>query len=174
MDVYLGMIFLFGGNFAPVNFAFCNGQLLQINANQALYSLLGTTYGGNGQTTFGLPDLRGRVPIGMGQGTGLSNYTLGTAAGKETQTLLAANLPAHTHNLMGDSTAGGHQYPGPNHVLGSSSTATNGIYSSNAPNTPMKASSIAPTGNSAPFSIQQPYLVLNYIIATSGIYPSRN
>jgi microcystin-dependent protein len=174
MDVYIGMILLFGGNFAPVNFAFCNGQLLPINSNQALFSILGTTYGGNGQTTFGLPDLRGRVPIGAGQGTGLSNYVLGEFAGTESATLLVTNMPAHTHALMGDNTAGGHEFPGPNHVLGSSTSATNGIYSTNVPNATMNPKSIGLTGGNVPFSIQQPYLTLNYIIATQGIFPSRN
>jgi microcystin-dependent protein len=173
MDVYLGLIFLFGGNFAPRGFAFCNGQLLAISQNAALFSILGTTYGGDGQQTFALPDLRGRAPIGFGQGQGLTNFTLGEVGGAESATLLAANLPAHTHTLMGDNTAGGHQYPGPNHVLGAA-TATGLFYSANNPNTTMDPTSIGATGNNVPFSIRQPYLALNYIIATQGIFPSRN
>jgi microcystin-dependent protein len=173
MDVYIGMIFLFAGNFAPRNFAFCNGQLLQIQTNTALFSILGTTYGGNGVQTFGLPDLRGRAPIGIGQGAGLTDFVLGEVGGTESATLLVANMPAHNHTLTGDNTAGGHQYPGPNHVLGAA-TATGMFYSANNPNTTMDPTSIGMTGGDLPFSVQQPYLALNYIIATQGLFPTRN
>src|SRR3977135_1047673 len=99
MDAYIALILLFGGNFEPRNWAFCNGQIMSISQNTALFSLLGTTYGGNGQTTFALPDLRGRVPVGQGQGPGLSNYSLGQVAGAENLFLSIAQLPSHTHAI---------------------------------------------------------------------------
>src|SRR3954468_23228168 len=98
-EPFLGEIRMFGGNFAPRGWAFCNGQILSIAQNTALFSLLGTTYGGNGQTTFGLPDLRGRVAVSAGQGPGLSNYSLGELAGSESVTLTSANMPAHNHSV---------------------------------------------------------------------------
>src|SRR5579872_1398054 len=142
---FIGAIVLFCGNFAPAGWALCNGQLLSISQWTALFSILGTTYGGNGQTTFGLPDLRGRVPIHPGQGPGLSNYVLGQAGGVETVTLAIQNLPAHNHSLNGDNAAGGKEFPGPNHVIGASTTDK--MYSVNPPNTNMNPASIGMTGN---------------------------
>ena len=172
MDVYIGAIILFCGNFAPKGWALCNGQLLQISANTALFSILGTTYGGNGVNTFALPDLRGRVPIHPGQGNGLSPYVLGQVGGAESVTLQTVNLPPHNHALNGDNSANGKEFPGPNHVIGTS--LTDKMYSGNPPNTNMNPASVGMTGGSAPFGIVQPYQAINYIIALQGIYPSRN
>src|SRR5579872_2904742 len=119
---FIGAIVLFCGNFAPAGWALCNGQLLSISQWTALFSILGTTYGGNGTTNFALPDLRGRVPIHPGQGPGLSPYTLGQTGGVETVSLSINNLPAHSHALNGDNTASGKEAPGPNHVIGLSAT----------------------------------------------------
>jgi microcystin-dependent protein len=172
MDVYIGMIFLFAGNFAPTNFVFCDGRLLPIAQFSALFSLLGTTYGGDGVRTFALPDLRGRTVFGAGQGPGRSNYTLGQVGGVETVSLSIQNLPAHTHSLNGDNTAGGKEFPGPNHVIGAS--ATDKMYSGNPPNATMNPKSIGTTGSNVPVEIINPYQAINYIIATQGLFPSRN
>lgn len=169
---FIGAIVLFCGNFAPQGWALCNGQLLPISQWTALFSILGTTYGGDGRTNFALPDLRGRVPIHPGQGPGLSNYTLGQTGGLETATLSVNNLPSHSHTLNGDNTAGGKEFPGPAHVIGAS--MTDKMYSVNPPNTSMNPRSIGNTGNTQPFSIVQPFECINYIIALQGIFPSRN
>lgn len=169
---FIGAIVLFCGNFAPRGWALCDGQLLPISQWTALFSILGTTYGGNGQTTFGLPDLRGRAPIHPGQGQGLSPYSLGEIGGAETVSLTIQNLPAHTHLLMGDNTANGKEAPGPNHVIGLS--PTDKMYSGNNPNTNMAPTSIGATGSNMPVSIRQPFQCVNYIIALQGIFPSRN
>lgn len=169
---FIGSIVLFCGNFAPAGWALCNGQMLSIAQYTALFSILGTTYGGDGQRTFALPDLRGRVPLHPGQGPGLSPYFLGQAGGTETTTLLTANMPAHTHALNGDNVAGGKEFPGPNHVLGPS--LTDKMYSVNPPNTSFNPTSIGAAGGNQPFANMQPYLAINYIIALQGIYPSRN
>lgn len=179
MEEYIGMIKLFAGNFSPRGWAFCEGQILSIASNTALFSLLGTTYGGNGQTTFALPDLRGRMAIGMGQGPGLSAYSQGEKVGTESITMTLLNMPAHTHVVTGnaaipvnDSNA---DTEGPvGAYLGTPSTA---IYSSstNAFAAPAAIQATAmPTGSNQPFSIVQPVLGLCYIICLQGLYPSRN
>ena len=172
MNPYLGMIILFCGNFAPVGFALCNGQLLSISQYSALFAILGTTYGGDGVRTFGLPNFQGRVPIHPGFGPGLSPYVLGQSGGAETTTLTISNLPSHSHFLAGDSAGSGKEFPGPNHVLGASTTDK--MYSVNAPNTTMNPRSISNTGNGVPANNLQPYLTVNYCIALTGIFPSRN
>jgi microcystin-dependent protein len=169
---FIGAIVLFCGNFAPRGWALCNGQLLSISQWSALFAILGTTYGGNGTTNFALPNLQGRVPIHPGQGQGLSPYTLGQTGGVETATLSINNLPQHNHLLMGDNTAGGKEFPGPNHVIGAS--MTDKMYSVNAPNTNMSPASVGMTGGNQPFSVVQPFQCINYIIALQGIFPSRN
>lgn len=176
----IGVIKMFAGNFNPRGYMLCQGQLLSIAQNTALFSILGTTYGGNGTSTFGLPDLRGRVPVGAGQGPGLQSVVLGEMAGQQTVTLLQTNMPAHTHPLTGsvqmpvnDSTAN------VNTPVGSylADTAAN-IYNNTAgidfgaPLTNTLAIGIA--GGSQPFEILNPYLGLNYIIAVVGIFPSRD
>lgn len=170
-EPFLGEIIMFGGNFAPRGWAFCSGQLLSIAQNTALFSILGTTYGGNGTTTFALPDLRGRVPIHPGQGPGLSSYVLGEAAGVENVTLLTTQMPAHTHVLTSNaSTAAATDTLPTGNFLASDNQYTN------ASNTQMNANAvaIAPTGGSQPHTNIQPFLCVNFIIALEGIFPSRN
>lgn len=181
MEEYLAIIKIFGGNFAPRGWAMCQGQILSIAQNTALFSLLGTTYGGNGQTTFGLPDLRGRAPIGFNQGPGLSSYALGQVGGTESVTLTLNNLPAHNHAVTGTvqlpvnveeiSTAEPNgAYLGPTASNFYSSTPSAGEFA--GPLSVHLSTSI--TGNNTPVSILQPYLAVNYIICTEGIFPSRN
>jgi microcystin-dependent protein len=170
---FIGEITLFAGNFAPRGWAFCNGQLLSIAQNTALFSILGTTYGGNGQTTFALPDLRGRVPIHPGQGPGLSNYQLGQVGGSENVTLLSTQMPAHTHPVNAVASGGNQASPAGN-LPAIESTGTSKDYSSAPATGPMSASMIGATGGGQPFPIVQPYECINYIIATQGIFPSRN
>ena len=172
-EPYLGCVFLFAGNFAPRGYAFCAGQLLSIAQNTALFSLLGTTYGGNGQTTFALPDLRGRTPIGAGQGPGLQNYVLGEVVGSPTTTLLSSQMPLHNHRVnasqASDTTNPTGAFPGND---GRSNPVS--IYSSTADGSVMNPKALSLTGGNQPLPIQNPILGLNYIIATEGIYPSRN
>jgi microcystin-dependent protein len=182
-DPYYAQVTIFAGNFAPRKWAFCNGQLMSIAQNTALFALLGTTFGGNGQTTFGLPDLRGRAAIHIGQGAGLTNIDLGEMAGTESMSLLNQNMPVHTHSFV--SATGGqpasttpgvtdiptNNYPAPVNGSGnaystSPSAATMGVTTSNML-TPI-------TGGSQPFDIRSPFLVMNYIICTEGIFPARN
>lgn len=170
-EPFIGQISLFGFNFAPRGWAFCQGQILSIAQNTALFSLLGTTYGGNGQTTFALPDLRGRFPNGFGQGPGLSNYDLGQVSGTENATLLQANMPQHNHpvncNSEGTTTA-----DPTNAVPGN--TPAGQVYASAASGATMLPTMIGLTGGNQPFGILNPYLTLNYCIALQGIFPSRN
>jgi microcystin-dependent protein len=173
-EPFIGQIIIAGFNFAPRGYATCDGQLLSIAQNTALFSLLGVTYGGNGQTTFGLPDLRGRVPIHQGQGPGLTNRTMGELSGTENVTLLTANLPSHSHSLIANSSAGNQGAPVTGSALAASSARGTNNYSSAAPNTVLAAQSVGNAGNGQPFSIMQPYLVVNYAIALQGIFPSRN
>lgn len=168
MEPFLGQIIMFAGNFAPRGWAFCDGTLLSIAQNSALFSLLGTTYGGDGRTTFALPDLRGRVPVHPGQGPGLSNYTLGQQGGNETTTLTANNLPAHTHPLQAVSSGQSDDSPAGN-VL-----AQADIYGPGPTNVTLAAGSVGPAGESQPVANLQPYTCITAIIALEGVYPSRN
>jgi len=165
---FIGEIRMFAGNFAPRGWAFCEGQLLPINQNTALYSILGTTYGGDGQTNFALPDLRGRTPIGVGHGPGLSPYSLGQKGGNETTTLSVDQIPAHNHLANASSEAGNTRSP-------ADTVWARGkkFYSTQAPNTTMSATAISSTGGSQPHTNIQPYLAIHYIICIQGIYPSR-
>lgn len=169
----IGDIKMFAGNFAPRNWAFCNGQILSISQNTALFSILGVTYGGNGQTTFGLPDLRGRVPIhsGNSQGPGLSNYTLGQAAGTENVTLLTNQMPAHNHLLSASSSAG--TSASPNNGFPAVLDAGNG-YAASSNGAALNAAAIGTAGGNQPHPNVQPYLAVNFIICLFGIFPSRN
>ena len=175
IDPFIGEIIMFGGNFAPRGWAFCNGQLLSISQNTALFALLGTTYGGNGQTTFALPDLRGRVPMHAGQGPGLADYSLGQRAGTESATLLVNNLPAHNHSVNAATAA---PSPAPlsptGNFLAPVARGAPPIYATGPGNTQMNAGMIGITGGSQPFPILQPYLTISFIIALQGIFPSRN
>jgi microcystin-dependent protein len=185
-EPFLAEIKLFAGNFAPKGWAFCQGQLLSISQNQALFSLVGTMYGGNGTTTFGLPDLRGRVAIGFGQGSGLSNYTQGDKGGVETVTLGPTQMPAHTHPftpgtlaINAVNAAGNSQSPA-GALPATEAVGVTATYSTAAPDSTMAASAltgapvIGQAGGAQPIPILQPYLALNYIIALQGIFPSRN
>jgi len=181
VEPYLGNVTVFAGNFAPRSWMFCQGQLLAIAEYDALFALLGTTYGGDGQTTFALPDLRSRIAIHQGQGAGLSNYTLGEMAGHENVTLLSTQMPGHTHALLtmtvkqsaSTATATGIDNPqnafpaaGPTVYANVSDGSVMGSYTS--------VSSSPLAGSNQPISIVQPYLAMNFIIAVEGIFPSRN
>jgi microcystin-dependent protein len=185
-SLYIAQITLFAGNFAPSNTMMCNGQLLSIAQNTALFALVGTTYGGNGTTTFAIPDLRGRAPIGTGTGPGLSTIQLGQAAGVEQTTLLSNQMPQHTHT--GTLTNGG--LPFVNSAATSATPATGsalGIASGEdadlnnvavrvyVPSAGVSQSvAIGTAGSNSPVDIRNPYLGLNYIMTTQGIFPSRN
>jgi microcystin-dependent protein len=178
---FMGQIEIFSFNFAPKGWTLCNGQLLPINQNQALFSLLGTMYGGNGQTTFALPDLRSRIPVSMGP-----QNTIGTAAGQENHTLIMSEMTQHTHQMMADGTttadkntsspgnsgstvlgnSGGTQSPG--------SPFSVAIYSKSGPNGTLAPGVIGNAGGSQAHTNIQPYLTLNFSIALQGIFPSRN
>src|SRR4051794_22295228 len=161
MEAFIGQITIFAGNFAPRGWALCNGQLLAIAQNTALFSILGTTYGGNGQTTFALPDLRGRAPVHAGQGPGLSNYDLGQVGGSESTTLLQTQLPPHTHSVAcssDDATSGD-----PNGNFPSSFTQK--IYANAAtPNKLMNGAMVGAAGGGQPHNNLQPYSCVNFII----------
>lgn len=173
MEPFLSMIVLFGCNFAPRGWAFCQGQILPIAQNTALFSLLGTTYGGNGQTTFALPDLRGRVPIGFGQGPGLSSYALGQQGGSESVTLLLNQMPAHTHAFMATAEAG--DTADPTGAYPANTGALDKEYKLAPVNkVAMNTAAVETKGGSQPHTNLQPYLALNYCIALEGIFPSRN
>jgi microcystin-dependent protein len=171
-ETILGEIRMFAGNFAPTGWAFCQGQLLPIAQNTALFSLLGTTYGGNGTTTFALPDLRGRVPVGFGQGPGLSNRVIGEQFGTETVTLTTSQMPAHSHTVNAVTSEGNQNLP--TNSLPANTKALDKEYSDANANTTMKATMVNPTGGNQPFGVTQPSLGVNFIIALQGIYPSRN
>ena len=174
-DQFLGEIRITPYNFAPLGWAFCNGQLLQISQNTALFSLFGTTYGGNGQTTFGLPNLQNSAPIQQGQGPGLSSYDLGQTGGESAVTLTQAELPTHVHAVACDP-AGGTQQGAAGGVWAASGAgrASPPYYSVDATKlTPMSPAAIAPTGGSQPHNNRSPHLGLNFIVAIQGIYPSR-
>ena len=173
-EPFLGEIRICGFNFPPRGWALCDGQILPINQNQALFSLLGTTYGGDGRTTFGLPDLRGRVPMGPRNGPGLSDRRLGEKGGTETNTLTASQLPAHTHPLLGHGAAGNANTV-PGNSLSNDAGVSSATYSSVAPSAPIHAASIGnSTGGGTAVNNVQPFLAVNFIIALVGVFPSRN
>jgi microcystin-dependent protein len=172
-EAYIGEIRMFGGNFAIKNWAMCNGQTLSISTNTALFSILGTTYGGNGQTTFMLPDLRSRVPVHFGQGSGLSNYALGQASGTENVTLTQNQMPQHTHSFTpaANANAGAGARPGGGYLANSGSAS---LYEPSSDGTTMGAQTIGPAGGNQPFPVLQPLLAINFQIVLYGIFPSRN
>lgn len=172
MNPFLGEIRNFGFNFPPRNWAQCNGQLLSIASNSALFALLGTTYGGNGITTFALPDLRGRVPVGMGIGPGLPNVVQGEVSGSPTTTLAVANLPVHNHPLNAKTGVGNQAAP-TGHLL-AASDQRNSQYTSAAADTTLAAAAVGNTGSGTPIDNMQPYLGSNFCIALAGVFPSRN
>ena len=171
-EPFVGEIRMFAGNFAPRGWAFCDGQLLAVSQNDALFSLLGTIYGGDGRTTFGLPDLRGRIPIHAGNGPGLSPRQLGSKAGNENVTLTVNQLPPHTHALNGSTAAG--TAASPAGAVPSASTTID-LYATADPvaSDALASSALANAGGSQPHSNLMPFLCVNFIIALVGIYPSR-
>ena len=167
-EPYLAEIRMTGFSFAPRGWALCNGQILPINQNQALFAILGTTYGGNGQTTFALPDLRGRVPVHM-DGT----FNLGQQGGAASHTLIASEMPAHTHSL-GISTAVSHQADPTGRVLGNVEAGALNYYAPQDGSATLAANTVANSGGSQPHENMQPYLTINFIIALQGIFPSQS
>jgi microcystin-dependent protein len=165
---YIGEIRLFGGNFAPVGWAFCDGSLLPISEYDALFALIGTTYGGDGQTTFAVPDLRGRVPIHMGGGPGLTTRIIGEMAGAESVTLNTQQIPAHTHAL--GAAQSGH-LASPANAMPAAPRDYPGFRLPGGI-TPMAAGAIAPAGGSQPHSNLAPYLCVSFIISLFGVFPS--
>ena len=193
-EPYIGQVCMFAGNFAPRGWMFCQGQLLAISSNTALFSILGTTYGGNGQTTFALPDLRGRFPTSPGTGPGLSTINPGQMGGIESETLTIAQMPMHNHTLVGaaasvaiptSSAVGSSKTPTNNSVLSITNDTAAGaevdIYADAsgadgtlAPFNAAVSGSTAIAGGSTPVSVRNPYLGINFIIAVEGIFPPRN
>lgn len=173
-DPFVAEIRIFPFNFAPKGWAFCNGQLLPISQNTALFSLLGTTYGGDGKSTFALPDLQGSAAMHPGQGQGLSLRDLGEQGGAETVTLLESEMPAHTHAVTNMSDPGTLQVPGPDRILARSANATAYQTNTSANLQPMAFQALAPAGGSLPHNNMQPYLTLNFNIALQGVFPPRS
>ncbi|MFZ2403626.1 MAG: tail fiber protein [Methylobacter sp.] len=178
-DAYLGEIKLFSGNYAPENWKLCDGSLLSINQYQALFSLIATTYGGDGANTFGLPDLRGRVPVGQGQGTGLSQRSLGSNGGSETVTLVAAEMPVHSHVWPVSTADGTTNQPGSAVMLAKPAGTTNAYTLYRAPNeaglttTDGPDDMIAASGGGAGHNNIMSSMALTYIICVNGIFPQR-
>jgi microcystin-dependent protein len=172
MEGMIGEIRIFAGNFAPRSWAFCNGQLLAISSNSALFSILGTTYGGDGRTTFALPDLRGRSAIQHGNGPGLSDYRLGQRGGAENNTLTVNEMPNHTHSVaLKVSTDGGESTSADGNYLGESSEDT---YASGSNAIAAGSGTLTNQGGNQSYNIRQPHLACHYIIALYGVYPSRS
>ncbi len=171
-DPFIGQISMFAGNFAPRGWALCDGQLLPISQYSALFSILGTTYGGDGETTFALPDLRGRVPMHAGNGSGLTSRQLGQKFGSETNTLTVNQMPSHSHTVNAVTDDGNQSVPTGN--LPAGTKVLDKEYSNAASNTTMNANMINANGDNQPVNNIQPVLVINYIIALEGVYPSSN
>jgi len=175
---YVGQILMFAGNFAPAGWAVCAGQLMPISENDTLFNLIGTTYGGDGQSTFGLPAMGGRVPVHMGQGGGLSNYVIGQSGGTEDVTLTTQQIPQHSHLVLANSAQGSASTPSNSTIMSSQSIG-------NGPNTPsvyapyaagtavtLPATAIQQTGGSQPHNNVQPVMAVTYCISLFGVYPS--
>ncbi len=187
-EPFLGEIRIFAGNFAPRSWAFCDGQLLSVDQNQSLFSLLGTTYGGDGRTTFGLPDLRGRAPIHAGQGASLSNYNLGQNGGEETVALTESEIPSHNHDasatvetevtLPVNDSESESLSPNGNYLAKSRVTAysdtTNGTYLAKTEATSTATVTVGSTGGAQQHENRPPYLAVHYIICIQGIFPTQN
>ena len=167
---YVGEIRMFAGNFAPLGWAFCDGQLLSIAENEVLFQLIGTTYGGDGQNTYALPDLRGRVPVHQGN-NGQSNDVIGQSGGVETVTLTAAQMPAHRHAMLASTTPAAATH-GPSEVLGSSATMK--LYGTGTPNMAMDPNAITAVGGGQPHDNMPPFVALSYIVSLFGVFPSQN
>jgi microcystin-dependent protein len=172
----LGAIYMFGGNFEPRGYAFCHGQLLGISQNAALFSLLGTTYGGDGIQTFALPDLQGRAPIGTGTGAGLPTVIEGEKAGVQSVTILTSNMPAHNHLINASSQPAAAGAPSAAFLANSGTGLTGGLpvyITGVTPDSQLASQSVSVAGGSIPLDIQTPYLGVNFIIALAGFFPSR-
>ena len=170
-EPFLGQLMLVSYNFCPDRWAEANGQIMSISMNTALFSLLGTTYGGDGRITFALPDLRGRAPVHVGQGPGLSLIDQGQVGGTESVTLIGSNLPAHSHALNAIAQPATHAAPATDRALAATQNA--GTYAAGAPNTSLVAGSVGATGSNSPFSVRNPYLGLRWCIALEGVFPQR-
>jgi microcystin-dependent protein len=171
-DPFIAEIRILPFNFAPRGWAFCNGQLIPLAQNTALFSLLGTTYGGNGRSTFGLPDLQGRAPMQPGQGPGLALHDLGESAGNSSVTLLTTEMPTHTHALRAAAGSAASHLPGPTRALASG--VTQQAYQTNTTGLQALApEALAAAGGNTPHNNMMPYLVLNFCIALQGVYPPR-
>ena len=173
-DPFVGEIALVSFGFTPVGWALCNGQMMQISQNTALFALIGTTYGGDGVRTFALPDLQSRVPLHFGQGPGLSSYVLGQTLGFESVSLQGAQMPSHTHSYTPQATTGTGGALSPGGALWAQSGNADPIYQKGASNTAMAPQATGPTGGGQPHENRQPLLALNFVIALQGIFPSRN
>ncbi|MCA1817018.1 MAG: tail fiber protein [Acidobacteria bacterium] len=171
-DPFVAEIRIFGFNFAPTGWAFCDGQLLPISQNTALFSLLGTFYGGDGKSTFALPNLQGDAPMHPGQGQGLSLRDLGEQSGSQTVTLLQTEMPVHAHNLLANAAPATFNAPDPTRALSRSSGGN--AYKTSNPDVQMAFQMITPAGSSFPHNNMQPYLTLNFCIALQGVFPARN
>jgi microcystin-dependent protein len=180
MDPFIAEIRPFPFNFAPSGWAFCQGQILPISQFTALFSILGTTYGGNGTSNFALPNLQGSVPIGQGQGVGLSLFILGEPGGVENVTLLSNQLAPHRHSLPASAssatvtTPAANVVPAEGHGSGRGGSFTVNTYTTQAPSTTLAPGAVTPTGGGQPHNNMQPSLVMNWCIAMQGIFPSRN
>ena len=169
---FLAEIKMFGGNFPPHGYAFCNGQIMSIAQNTALFSLLGTTYGGNGTTNFALPDLQGRLPMHWGNGLGLSPRVIGEISGQENVSLIIQNMPMHSHQLFTNNSGGSSGNP-QNGFL-AASTARDKMYAASTDGTALNPQAVGLQGQSLPHENMPPFLTVSFIIALVGIYPSRN
>ena len=170
MDPFIGQIIMFAGNYAPRGWAFCDGQLLAVSQHMALFSIIGTFYGGDGRTTFALPDLRGRAPLHAGHGPGLTNRFLGSRAGTETNVLVPSQMPSHTHTLR--ATSGRALETNPSGKLLAAPHAD--MYASGTSDVSLNSDAVGTAGGSQPIDNMPPFLAVNYIIALTGIYPSRS
>ncbi|BDY05999.1 tail fiber protein [Ferrimonas sp. YFM] len=174
MDSFTGQIRIFAGTFAPVHFAFCSGTLLSISTNQALFSLLGTNFGGDGRTSFGLPEMRGRLPVGAGQGPGLGNYLLGQIGGWEDVTLTTAEIPSHNHPLVVSESNPSQTIAGPGSMLANGHFFQTPSSSGGGQYATMNEESVSSEGGGQAHENRMPSLGVNFIICLQGIYPSRN
>lgn len=173
-DCFIGEVKWFGGNFAPLGWAISEGQLLPISQNSALFSVLGTYYGGDGRTTFGLPDLRGRSPLGRGQGPGLANRRIGEKGGQERHQLTVQEIPAHSHQARGANVKGTQEFPGGNLIAGPNKGKAKTFVPTTKQTTPLSPATIGLAGGSQPHAVMSPYTVLTPLICLQGVYPSRN